>query len=89
VNRSWRIDETFISVRGRWHYLYRAVDKKGKSVDHLLRADRGIDAAQAFFRKAASRHLPAWPRKINLDGSAANQRALRLLREEDQNSDVE
>jgi len=83
VKPSWRVDETSISVRGRWHYLYRAVDKHGKSVDHLLRADRGIDAAQAFFRKAAATHLPAWPRKINLDGSAANQRALRLLRHED------
>jgi transposase-like protein len=83
VNSSWRIDETSISVRGRWHYLYRGVDKHGKSVDHLLRADRGIDAAQAFFRKAATTHLPGWPRKINLDGSAANQRAFRLLRYED------
>lgn len=83
VNSSWRVDETSISVRGRWHYLYRAVDKQGKSVDHLLRADRGIDAAQAFFRKAAASHLPGWPRKINLDGNAASQRALRLLRDED------
>jgi transposase-like protein len=84
VNPSWRIDETSVSVRGRWHYLYRAVDKHGKSVDHLLRADRGIDAAQAFFRNAAATHLPGWPRKINLDGNAASQRALRLLRDEDQ-----
>lgn len=83
VNSSWRIDETSVSVRGRWHYLYRGVDKEGKSVGHLLRADRGIEAAQAFFRKAAAGHLSAWPRKINLDGSAANQRALRQLRQKD------
>jgi transposase-like protein len=51
VNSSWRVDETYISVRGRWHYLYRAVDKYGKTVDSLLRPDRGIAAAQAFFRK--------------------------------------
>jgi transposase-like protein len=70
-------------VRGGRHYLYRAVDKHGKSVDHLLRADRGIDAAQAFFRKAVATHLPGWPRKVNLDGNTASHRAWRLLRQED------
>ena len=42
VNRSWWVDETSIPVRGRWHYLYRAVDKHGKSVEFLLCADRGM-----------------------------------------------
>lgn len=45
MHSSWRVDQTYISVRGRWHYLYRAVDKHGKSVDFLLRPDRGIAAA--------------------------------------------
>ena len=45
VNPSWRMDETAISIRGRWHYLYRAVDRHGKSVDHLLRADRSMESA--------------------------------------------
>jgi transposase-like protein len=53
VGTSWRTDETCISIRGKWHYLYRAVDKQGKTVDFLLRRDRGIAAAQTFFRKAA------------------------------------
>ena len=52
IGSSWRIDETYVSIRGKWHYLYRAVDKQGKSVDFLLRRDRGIAAPQAFFRKA-------------------------------------
>jgi transposase-like protein len=52
VNNSWRVDETYIKVQGKWNYLYRAVDKHGKTVDFLLRPDRGIAAAQAFFRKA-------------------------------------
>jgi transposase-like protein len=39
-------------VRGKWHYLYRAVDKRGKTVDFLLRPDRGIEAAQALNRSA-------------------------------------
>jgi transposase-like protein len=52
VNTSWRVDETYIKIRGTFSYLYRAVDKHGKTVDFLLRPDRGIAAAQAFFRKA-------------------------------------
>ena len=64
-----------------WHYLYRAVDKRGKTVDVLLRPDRGI-AAQAFFRKALATSLPRWPRKITLDGHAPSHQALRLLRRE-------
>jgi transposase-like protein len=79
VNPSWRMDETAISIRGRWHYLYRAVDRHGKSVDHLLRADRSMESAQAFFRKAVATHSSNWPRKINLDGNTASHRALRLL----------
>jgi transposase-like protein len=82
VHSSWRVDETYISVRGKWHYLYRAVDKRGKTVDFLLRPDRGIAAAQAFFRKALATSLPRWPRKITLDGHAPSHQALRLLRRE-------
>jgi transposase-like protein len=83
VNASWRVDETYINIRGSWSYLYRAVDKHGKTVDFLLRPDRGIAAAQAFFRKALSTNLPRWPRKITLDGHLQRHMALRLLRRED------
>jgi len=83
VNTSWRMDETAVSVRGGLHYLYRAVDKHGKSVGSLLRADRGMDAAQEFFRNAVATNRSRWPRKINLDGNAASHRALRLLGNED------
>jgi transposase-like protein len=83
VSSSWRMDETAVSVRGGLHYLYRAVDKQGKSVCSLLRADRGMEAAQVFFRKAVAANGSRWPRKVNLDGNAASHRGLRLLGDED------
>jgi transposase-like protein len=83
VGTSSRADETYISIRGKWYYLYRAVDKQGKTVDFLLRCDRGIAAAQAFFRKALATNLNRWPRKVTLDGHVPSHRALRLLRRED------
>ena len=83
VHSSWRMDETAVSVRGGNHYLYRAVDKHGKTVDSLLCADRSESAARAFFGKALETHQPRRPRKVNIDGSAASHRALRLLRLED------
>jgi transposase-like protein len=82
VSSSWRMDETAVSVRGGKHYLYRAVDRHGKSVDHLLCADRSRDAAHAFFRKAVG-NATEWPRTVNLDGNLASRLALRMLGKED------
>jgi len=85
VHPSWRVDETAISVRGGYRYLYRAVDKFGKTVDSLLCADRSVWAARAFFCKAVKTHHPRPPQKVNLDGNTASHRALRLLRKENPN----
>ena len=52
VGKSWRMDETYIKVRGEWTYLYRAVDKQGRTVDFLLTAKRDADAALRFLRRA-------------------------------------
>lgn len=82
VGSSWRVDETCIDIGGKWHYLYRAVDKQGKTVDFLLRPDRGIAAAQAFFRKALASTLPRVPRKVTIDVHVPSRRALWLLRRE-------
>jgi transposase-like protein len=82
VHSSWRMDETAIAVRGGPLYLYRAVDKFGKTVDSLLCADRTEEAARAFFCKALETNQPRRPQKVNLDGNAASHRALRLLRQE-------
>ncbi len=82
VHSSWRIDETAVRVRGGRHYLYRAVDRYGKTVDSLLCADRSQFAAKAFFSRIVAGGQ-GWPNKVNLDGNAASHRALRHLRRQD------
>jgi transposase-like protein len=71
---SWRVDETYVKIKGRWTYLYRAVDKQGKTVDFLLRAKRDVAAAKAFFRRAF-KSQGRLPQKITLDGYQASHRA--------------
>jgi len=56
IGGSWRCDETYIKVKGRWTYLYRAVDKEGQTVDFLLSERRDVAAAKRFFRKAMKSH---------------------------------
>jgi hypothetical protein len=57
VSGSWRCDETYIKVKGRWTYLYRAVDKQGRTVDFLLSEKRDVAAAKRFFRIASGRTI--------------------------------
>jgi transposase-like protein len=83
TNTSWRMDETAVSVRGRWNYLYRAVDREGKSIHSLLCGDRTVGSAQEFFRQAVKVPGSRWPEKVNLDGNTASHLGLRLLGEED------
>jgi transposase-like protein len=52
TNDSYRVDETYIKVKGEWKYLYRAVDSEGNTIDFLLCAKRDERAAERFFRKA-------------------------------------
>src|SRR5437763_192668 len=75
VGGSWRCDETYIKVKGRWTYLYRAADKQGRTVDFLVSERRGVAAAKRFFREAMENH--AIPRVITLDAYAASHRAIR------------
>ena len=78
---SWRVDETYIKVRGEWTYLYRAVDKVGHTVDFRLSRTRDVAAAKAFFNKAI-RHEGRPPHTITLDGYAASHRAVREMQED-------
>ena len=79
VGRSWRVDETYVKIRGVWHYLYRAVDRMGRTVDFRLSTRRDVAAAKAFFRKAI-KSQPRPPQTITLDGYAASHRAVRELK---------
>ncbi|AOS81749.1 IS6 family transposase [Hydrogenophaga sp. PBC] len=74
VGGSWRMDETYIKVKGVWKYLYRAVDKEGKTVDFLLTAQRDKAAAVRFFDKAMK--ASGVPEKVTLDKSSANNAAM-------------
>jgi putative transposase len=74
VGRSWRLDETYVKIKGKSAYLYRAVDKEGHTIDFLLTPTRDRDAAEAFLRKAIrSQELPE---KITIDKSGANTAAI-------------
>jgi len=78
---SWRMDETDVKVKGQWRYLYRAVvDKHGQTIDFLLTAQRDEKAALRFLKKAMRRH--GVPEKITMDGSAANEAAIKHYNEE-------
>jgi transposase-like protein len=77
---SWRVDETYIRVKGKWTYLYRAVDKQGRTVDFLLSEHRDKAAAKRFFMKAIENNKA--PEKITLDGYEASHQAVAELKTE-------
>jgi len=79
VGRSWRMDETYIRVKGAWRYLYRAVDKTGQTIDFLLTEHRDTEAALSFLTQAIRRH--GVPEKITIDGSEANEAAIKRYNE--------
>jgi putative transposase len=75
VLKSWRMDETYIKVKGEWMFLYRAVDKEGSTVDFVLTKRRSKLAAHKFLLKAISNN--SCPKVINIDKSGANKEAIR------------
>jgi IS6 family transposase len=76
TNDSWRVDETYVRVKGKWVYLYRAVDSSGATIDFLLSAKRDAATAQRFLTKALSGENRPEPRVINSDKHAAYSPAI-------------
>lgn len=74
VTGKWHVDETYIKVRGRWMYLYRAIDSVGDTVEFLFSENRDLPAARRFLRKALARH--GRPDRIVIDGSQTNHEAI-------------
>jgi transposase-like protein len=79
---SWREDETYIKVRGKWKYLFRAIDKAGRTLDFYLSATRNAKAAKRFLAKALKRSKHDRPGKINTDKNPAYGEAIRELKKE-------
>jgi transposase-like protein len=74
VTGKWHVDETYIKVRGRWTYLYRAIDSNGDTVEFWFSERRNLTAAKRFLRQALKRH--GQPERIVIDGSQTNREAI-------------
>ena len=80
-NRSWRVDETYIRIAGRWTYLYRAIDSAGNTIDFLLSPNRDSVAGKLFLQSALQRAGQIRPRVINVDGHPAYPGAIDELKQ--------
>ena len=80
VGTSWRVDETYIKLKGKWVYLYRGVDTEGQTIDFFLSEHRDIAAAKHFLQRAIAKC--GVPQKITLDGYAASHVAVGELQAE-------
>ncbi|MFP3512201.1 IS6 family transposase [Peribacillus sp. SIMBA_075] len=82
TNDSWRVDETYIKVKGQWMYLYRAVDSEGNTIDFYLSKSRDTKAAKCFFKKALADCHSTTPRVVTVDKNPAYPLAIEQLKEE-------
>ena len=74
VSREWHVDETYIKVRGRWMYFYRAIDSHGDTVEFWFSERRNLSVAKRFLARALKRH--GRPERITIDGSQTNREAI-------------
>ena len=81
TNDSWRVDETYIKVKGKWKYLYRAVDSNVETIDFMFSAKRDKVAAKRFFIKILKAKHSKHQRVINVDHNPANPPAIEELKE--------
>jgi len=82
TNKSWRVDETYIRIKGRWCYLYRAIDSAGATIDFSLSARRDADAAKRLFRQALKDPWHPQPRVINTYLAAIYNSAIPQMKKE-------
>jgi len=82
TNDSWKVDETYVKVKGKWMYLYRAVDSEGNTLDFMLSKKRDKKAAKRFFKKVLKAEHNQDPRVINVDKNIAYPPAVEELKEE-------
>ena len=82
TNDSYRVDETYVKIKGKWYYLYRAVDSTGQTIDFMLSAKRDTKAAKRFFRKMLKLPQHPSPRVINVDQNKAYPPAVEELKNE-------
>jgi transposase, IS6 family len=82
TNKSWRVDETYVRVKGRWFYLYRAIDSAGATIDFFLSPVRSADAAKALLAKALADPSHPQPRVINTDQAKCYPAAIDESKEE-------
>ena len=80
---SWRVDETYVKVKGKWTYLYRAIDKRGDTIDFYLSSTRNTKAAKRFLGKAL-KGMKSWahPQTINTDKTPTFGPAIAELKKE-------
>ena len=76
---SWKVDETYVKIKGKWYYLYRAIDKTGSTLDWMLSFHRNKKSAKRFFKKCLSNEHIVSPRVINVDKSPTFPPALSEL----------
>ena len=81
-NDSYRVDETYIKIKGVWHYLYRAVDSEGNTLDWMLSEKRDKRAAEKFFRQVLSNDHCTAPRVVGVDKNAAYPPAFKSIKDE-------
>ncbi|MED1599151.1 IS6 family transposase [Bacillus pseudomycoides] len=82
TNDSWRVDETYVKIKGQWMYLYRAVDSKGNTIDFYLSESRDKQAAKRFFKKVLAASHICKPRVITVDKNPAYPVAIQELKKE-------
>ena len=82
TNYSWKVDETYIKVKGKWKYFYRAVDSNGETIDFMLSAKRNRTAVKRFFKKALSSYHNQIPKVITVDKNPAYPPAIGKLKNE-------